>query len=205
MTQARYDTDLLGDELARSLADVERNFAAAVTVMLTHIDAAFPGCIEAVQHTMRPGAAQGTSGVRSSDVSDRTYAEVARRSRGHDRLVEIVALATEARGTIRQLEKLITSQRREADAYDLEQVKKAHRCQGDPTCPRNAVKNGLCERCGPEMGWVRTPVSSGGRLGARTGARPPWDALAEIVGRNEAASAGNLQARAARIQIEGAA
>lgn len=54
MTQARYDTDLLGDELARSLADVERNFAAAVTVMLTHIGAAFPGCIEAVQHATRP-------------------------------------------------------------------------------------------------------------------------------------------------------
>ncbi len=188
MTQARYDTVLLTPDIIRNLVAVE-HLTRNMTRMLTHIDAAFPAFVEAVQQSMRPGASQGNNGVRSSDVSDRTLAEVMRRSRGYDTLTEVSGLRAEIEGLTRQLEKLITSQRTQADEYDLEQVRKAVRCNGDPTCHSNALRNGLCGPC-EAAGWGSAVTQRTGGLrpaDGRTGARPKWDALM-------AASADNLRA-----------
>lgn len=190
MTQLRltFDPSLLSTDEIAALNAIP-NLLDRIERMVPHIRAALPGSLEAIQLAMRPGTSQGGGGVQCSDVTDRTFAAVAGREKGHTTLAQLATLPAEAVGLLAMLERLVTSQRREADAIELEQVRKAVRCQGDPTCHTNALRNGLCKPCEAE-GWVPGTgqrANSTNASDARRGARPKWDALM-------AASVTNLQA-----------
>ena len=177
-----FDPSILSTDEIAALNAIP-NLLDRIERMVPHIRAALPGSLEAIQLAMRPGTSQTSGGVQCSDVTDRTFAAVAGREKGHNLLAQFATLPVEAVGLLAMLERLVTSQRREADAIELDQVRKAVRCQGDPTCHTNALRNGLCGRCEAE-GWVPgTGQRTGGSNASdgRRGAKPRWDLLAQVI------------------------
>lgn len=202
MTHVRLDfvPNLLSDDLIRNLETFTANGSTRSAKMWTHIDAALPACVQAIQLAMRPGAGQGGGGVQTSDVTDRTFAEVAGRERGRAKLHEIARLSAEIDDLTRKLELAVTAQRRVADAQTLAEVKDAIRCSGGqgmpgnlvwgrPDCRENALHGPLCGPCSHENAvWLSEPAAYvSKRSDGRRGAKPKWDALL-------AASHANLRA-----------
>ena len=201
MTQLRltFDPSLLTDDEIRNLNAIG-SILDRIERIVPHVRAALPGCVEAVQLGMRLGASQGGGGVQTSDITDRTFATVAGRAKGHDLLRELAATPAEALGLLVALERLVTSQRREADVVTLAQVKDATRCSGmslagysawgRPDCQENALHGPLCGPCSDQARlWAAsphtyTPKASDGR----TGARPNRAGLGERFGAINAAT-----------------
>lgn len=207
--EARYSTDLLSDEEITSL-DRCPKIITRVEKDLPHTLAAWPAVIEAIQQAMRARTSAGGGGVQCSDVTDRVFAEVASREKGHNDLRAIVNAVVALGDASTLLVALLTSQRRVADAETVRQAVDAVRCSGmgkqgyargrhgegwgDETCRRNAVHDGICSVClDHRWAWVKDPTYVRA-IDRRVGAKPNWAGL------GEAAGVDNLTARAVRIR-----
>jgi hypothetical protein len=95
--------------------------------------------------TMR--AAGSSSGGRSSDIPDPTYAIVATFT-PRDELIEAISAALVQMRWIQTTTQRLLKQHPDT-ATQADSTARALRCDGtiDPTCTRNAVRNGLCWTC----------------------------------------------------------
>lgn len=207
--EARYDQSLLSDEEIHALTRIPKTLTRVERDM-PHILAALPAVIEAIQQAMRPMSSGGGGGVQCSDVTDRVFAEVAGREKGHNDLRAIVNAVVALGDASTLLVALVTNQRRVADAETVRQAVDAVRCSGmgkqgyargrhgegwgDETCRRNAVHDGICSVClDHRWAWVKDPTYVRA-IDRRVGARLP-----SLAGINQAAGIDNLRARADRI------